>query len=217
MHGRQGWQEGQRKEQATANEETETRGTKEAGQGPATNSVAGARYASILRLGPTEALVTARRAASPTELSRPTGYTTRRRHCPYASALAPVVGRRISVTVECDLRKSRRRAVDAGSCGESSGAWSTGSCCPSKYRHCTYAVMMTSSANGIRQGVVGPVPSADAKLPTRRIRPTFRRSSKLRRTDSRVGARRRSPPQPVAELVPDSPPDLGQPAPRDTR
>src|SRR4029453_16503940 len=108
MHGRQGWQEGQRKEQATANEETETRGTKEEGQGPATNSVAGARHASILRPGPTKALVTARRAASPTELSRPTD-TTRGCHCPYASALAPIVGRRLLVTVECDLRKSQRR------------------------------------------------------------------------------------------------------------
>src|SRR6186713_2491064 len=39
-HGGQGWQEGQGKEQATASEETQTRGTKEAGQGPATDSVA---------------------------------------------------------------------------------------------------------------------------------------------------------------------------------
>jgi hypothetical protein len=35
------------KEQATANQETERGGTKEAGQGPAKDSVAGSRHASI--------------------------------------------------------------------------------------------------------------------------------------------------------------------------
>jgi hypothetical protein len=38
-HGRQGWQERQGKKQATAGEETETRGTNEAGQEPAKDSV----------------------------------------------------------------------------------------------------------------------------------------------------------------------------------
>jgi hypothetical protein len=34
VHGRQGWQERQGKKQATAGEETETRGTEETGQDP---------------------------------------------------------------------------------------------------------------------------------------------------------------------------------------
>jgi hypothetical protein len=62
-HGRQGWQEGQGKDQATASEETETRGTKEAGQGPAKDSVAGS--SSRIHPAQRQTLVTARRAASP--------------------------------------------------------------------------------------------------------------------------------------------------------
>src|SRR4029077_5175427 len=65
-HGRQGWQEGQGKEQTTAADETETGGAKEAGQGPAKDSLAG----TPTRDGPVRGIPDPRRGQADRPLRR---------------------------------------------------------------------------------------------------------------------------------------------------